>query len=63
MDIFENIFLLNQIFESVILVHKAGIVHRDVKPANFMIEMTSDGRPKTKLIDFGESVSVSAEFN
>ena len=28
-----------------------------------MIEMTSDGRPKTKIIDFGESVSVSAEFN
>ncbi len=32
--------------------HEAGIVHRDVKPENFMLLHTSEGL-QTKLIDFG----------
>ena len=33
-------------------IHKVGIIHRDIKPGNFLIEYSSE---KLKLIDFGLS--------
>jgi len=33
-------------------VHEAGLVHRDVKPANWM-RVVVDGGPRWKLVDFG----------
>lgn len=41
--------LFVQILDAMAYVHKAGLVHRDVKPSNFMI---TAGR-KVKLLDFG----------
>ena len=33
--------------------HRAGIVHRDVKPANIMLQAAADSRTQAKLLDFG----------
>jgi len=34
-------------------VHAARVVHRDVKPANLLLEPTGPGRPHVRLSDFG----------
>ena len=34
-------------------VHAEGVVHRDVKPANVLLEATGTGRPRLRLSDFG----------
>ncbi|MBX3274372.1 MAG: tetratricopeptide repeat protein [Sandaracinaceae bacterium] len=37
------------------LVHHAGMLHRDVKPANLILETLADGQELVKLVDFGHA--------
>ena len=50
--------LLDQLLQALAAVHAAGIVHRDVKPANLLLEPT-DGAPFLRLGDFGVAVPVA----
>ncbi len=45
--------LLAQLLRALAAVHEAGVVHRDVKPANLLLEPTGGGRPHLRLGDFG----------
>lgn len=45
--------LLDQSLQALEAVHNAGVVHRDVKPANLMLEPTGTARPHIRLGDFG----------
>jgi eukaryotic-like serine/threonine-protein kinase len=48
--------LLDQLLDALRAVHAAGVVHRDVKPANLLLDPTGAGRPRLLLADFGVAV-------
>ena len=50
--------LLDQTLQALEAVHAAGVVHRDVKPANLLLEATGTGRPVVRLGDFGVAALV-----
>ncbi|MFF9806787.1 protein kinase [Streptomyces coeruleorubidus] len=45
--------LLDQLLAGLGAVHAEDVVHRDVKPANILLEATGTGRPRLRLSDFG----------
>ena len=45
--------ILVQLLDGLSHVHESGWVHRDVKPANVLLESTGDGVPVVRLADFG----------
>ena len=45
--------LVVQLLRGLDVVHAAGIVHRDVKPENILLETGPDGRLAVRLTDFG----------
>lgn len=50
--------IILQVLDALIAAHVAGIVHRDIKPGNIMLEGTEPGGPANdfvKLVDFGIS--------
>lgn len=50
--------LLDQTLQALEAVHAGGIVHRDVKPANLLLEPTGTGKPHLRLTDFGIAAPV-----
>jgi serine/threonine-protein kinase len=50
--------LLDQTLQALDAIHAAGVVHRDVKPANLLLEATGTGRPVLRVGDFGVAALV-----
>ena len=50
--------LLRQLFDALSTVHRAGFLHRDVKPANLLLVATGHERPHLMLSDFGIAVDI-----
>ena len=50
--------LLDQLLDALAAVHAAGLVHRDLKPDNVLLEATGRGRPWLRLRDFGVAAPV-----
>jgi serine/threonine-protein kinase len=49
----ETVAILTQVARGLERAHEAGIVHRDIKPDNIFLAMTSDDGIVAKVFDFG----------
>lgn len=50
--------VLDQLLQALVAVHAGGVVHRDVKPANLLLDPTGPGRPHLRLADFGDEQTI-----
>lgn len=44
-----------KVLEGLSYAHRRGIVHKDIKPANIMLERQNDGDMQVRILDFGIS--------
>ncbi|MBI2838960.1 MAG: protein kinase [Acidobacteria bacterium] len=49
----EKISVMQRIAEALHEAHRLGLIHRDIKPGNIMVEQTEDGAWRPYLLDFG----------
>ncbi|MFK7961169.1 MAG: tetratricopeptide repeat protein [Phycisphaerales bacterium] len=57
----ERLNLFGQVCRAIEHAHQKGVVHRDVKPGNVLVE-TRDGRPFARVIDFGIAKATEARL-
>lgn len=50
--------LLEQLLQGLAQIHGQGVVHRDVKPANLLLDATGAAMPRLRLSDFGVAAGV-----
>jgi serine/threonine protein kinase len=50
--------VVDQLLQALVAVHARGVVHRDVKPANLLLDATGTGRPRVRLADFGDETTI-----
>ena len=61
LSIHDRLELFAQVCSAVQHAHTKGIIHRDIKPSNILVS-AQDGRPNTKVIDFGVAKATSARL-
>ncbi|WP_437929049.1 protein kinase [Sorangium sp. So ce291] len=45
--------IVAQVWMGLVDAHRAGVIHRNIKPSNVFLEHRSDGTTRVKLVDFG----------
>ncbi len=49
----ELLRLMKEVCEGVHAAHRMGLIHRDLNPANLMVERLEDGSTRASVLDFG----------
>ncbi|WP_233601296.1 serine/threonine-protein kinase [Corallococcus sp. AB038B] len=49
----QQVVLMRDVAQGVHAAHQAGLIHRDLKPGNILVERTPDGRLLPYVVDFG----------
>lgn len=50
-ETFQSVFVA--VLDALAYAHRAGVVHRDLKPGNIMLTVDDDGSLQPKIVDFG----------
>jgi serine/threonine protein kinase/class 3 adenylate cyclase len=53
LDESEALAVMADVARALVEAHARGVVHRDVKPENIVVQETADAAPRVKLLDFG----------
>jgi eukaryotic-like serine/threonine-protein kinase len=53
--------LVAQLLRGLDHAHSAGLIHRDLKPDNILVETTPDGREIPRIVDFGIAVTCNRD--
>ncbi|HUU95655.1 MAG TPA: serine/threonine-protein kinase [Phycisphaerae bacterium] len=61
LDIEERLDLFRRVCDAVQHAHQKGIIHRDIKPGNILVEY-ADGQATPKVIDFGIAKATNREL-
>lgn len=54
-------YFFKQVLDAVVQLYSIGIVHRDIKTENIIVDQTNLSETKLKLIDFGSAAYVASE--
>lgn len=57
----ETVEVLRQACDGVQAAHSMGLLHRDLKPGNIVVEKVGEGRIHAFVVDFGMAVCVDAD--
>jgi len=61
MTLEEKVRVMRQVAEALHAAHRLGLIHRDVKPGNVMMERTDEGEWRPYVMDFGLAREQAAE--
>ncbi|HTL34043.1 MAG TPA: serine/threonine-protein kinase, partial [Kofleriaceae bacterium] len=53
--------LVRQLLRGLAHAHAAGLIHRDLKPDNILVETTADGTEIPRIVDFGIAVTADRD--
>ncbi|MEW6736270.1 MAG: tetratricopeptide repeat protein [Acidobacteriota bacterium] len=57
----EKVKVMKEVAEALQAAHRLGLIHRDVKPANIMVQKDESGNWRPYVMDFGLAREVEAE--
>ncbi|MBV8202714.1 MAG: serine/threonine protein kinase [Acidobacteria bacterium] len=60
MSVEQRVEVMRQVAEGVHAAHRTGLIHRDLKPGNVLIDWGEDGQPHPYVVDFGVARDAAA---